>query len=53
MNLACKLSEDIGAAGSILMTSAARAELTDNSIATREAIVNISGLTLTFYLLES
>jgi class 3 adenylate cyclase len=53
VNLACKLGEDIGGEGSILMTSAARAELTDNSIATREATVKISGLTLTFYLLES
>ncbi len=53
VNLACKLGEDIGGGGSILMTSAARAELTENSIATREATVNISGLTLTFYLLES
>lgn len=53
VNLACKLGEDIGNKGDILLTSAARAELTDSSSATREATVSISGLTLTFYMLES
>jgi adenylate cyclase len=52
VNLASKLGEDIGSKGDILLTSAARAELTDSSIATREATVSISGLTLTFYMLE-
>ena len=53
VNLACKLGEDIGNAGDILLTSAARAELTDSSIVTREATISISGLMLTLYRVES
>ena len=51
VNLACKLGEDIAGGGDILLTSAARAELTDSSIAARESTISISGLTLTFYTL--
>ena len=53
VNLACKLGEDIGGRGDILLTSAAQAEVIDSSIVTREATISISGLTLTFYMLES
>ena len=53
VNLACKLGEDIGNEGDILLTSAARAKLTDSSIVTRESTISISGLTLTLYRVES
>jgi class 3 adenylate cyclase len=52
VNLACKLGEDIGDKGAILLTAAARAGLADSSIVTREMTISISGLMLTFYALE-
>jgi hypothetical protein len=52
VNLACKLGEDIGDKGEILLTAAAQAGLADSSIVTRETTISISGLMLTFYALE-
>jgi class 3 adenylate cyclase len=53
VNLASKLGEDIAFKGEILLTSSARAELRGNDTRTREATISISGLYLTYYILES
>ena len=53
VNLASKLGEDIACKGEVLLTSSARAELQGNETGTREATISISGLHLTYYILES
>jgi len=53
VNLASKLGEDIACKGEVLLTSSARAELGKSDTRTREATVSISGLSLTYYILES
>jgi adenylate cyclase len=53
VNLASKLGEDVAGRGAILLTSAARARLHDPAIVTRREELNISGLTLTYYTVES
>jgi class 3 adenylate cyclase len=52
MNLACKLGEDVGQMGQILLTAAARAQLGDTPIDCREEIVSISGLDLPYYSVQ-
>jgi adenylate cyclase len=49
VNLACKLGEDIGEMGDILLTTAAHAQLQDNSINCREEVISISGLELPYF----
>jgi class 3 adenylate cyclase len=52
VNLASKLGEDIAGKGEILLTSAANAELGESQIVSREETISISGLSLTYYLIE-
>jgi class 3 adenylate cyclase len=52
VNLACKLGEDVGARGQILLTSAAHVQLSDSPISAREEHVSISGLSLSYYSIE-
>ncbi len=52
MNLACKLGEDIAERGQILLTPAARARPGMESAPVREEAVNISGLTLPYFIVE-
>ena len=52
VNLACKLGEDIGQMGDILLTSAARAQLQDAGINTREEVISISGLELPYFSVQ-
>lgn len=52
MNLACKLGEDIAEGGQILLTPAARARPGMESAPVREEAVNISGLTLPYFIVE-
>ncbi|HEX8071049.1 MAG TPA: adenylate/guanylate cyclase domain-containing protein [Pyrinomonadaceae bacterium] len=52
MNLACKLGEDVGQMGDILLTPAAHAQLGDGQVETREEVVSISGLDLPYYSVQ-
>jgi adenylate cyclase len=53
VNLASKLGEDIAESGVILLTSAARAHLqSDSSVVTREEKLSISGLSLSYHIVE-
>jgi class 3 adenylate cyclase len=52
VNLASKLGEDVAGPSQILLTAAAQARLNDPSIATRAEELNISGLTLAYYIVE-
>jgi len=55
MNLACKLGEDIAEKGEILLTPAAKDELTKldgSGIAMREGAISISGIHLNYYYIE-
>jgi class 3 adenylate cyclase len=52
VNLASKLGEDIANKGEILLSSAAKLELEESGIVMREANVSISGLSLTYYIVE-
>lgn len=51
VNLASKLGEDVAAEGSVLLTPAARAVL-DPAVASRESKVSISGLVLSYHVLD-
>jgi len=52
VNLASKLGEDVAERGAILLTPAARAQLEDDAVATREETLSISGLSLSYYVVE-
>jgi adenylate cyclase len=52
VNLACKLGEDVGQMGDILLTAAARAQLSDPGINTREEVIGISGLELSYFSVQ-
>ena len=52
VNLASKLGEDVAGRGAILLTVAAYSRLSDLAIATRHEELNISGLTLHYYVVE-
>lgn len=49
VNLSCKLGEDIASRGEILLTSEAKAELGESTIALCEETASISGIDLTYY----
>jgi class 3 adenylate cyclase len=49
VNLSSKLGEDIAGRGDVLLTNAAFAQLQDADIKTREEMISVSGLTLTYY----
>lgn len=53
VNLASKLGEDVAEKGAILLTAAAYERLSDPAIVTRHEELNISGLTLTYYVVEN
>src|SRR4029079_5371068 len=53
VNLASKLGEDVAGRGAILLTAAAHARLSDPAIVTRHEELNISGLTLSYHVVES
>lgn len=53
VNLSSKLGEDIAERGAVLLTRAAFAQLHDADIKAREEMISISGLTLTYYTVES
>lgn len=52
VNLASKLGEDVAERGAVLLTSNAHAQLQDTSIQTREETLSISGLSLSYYVVE-
>ncbi len=52
VNLASKLGEDVAERGAVLLTPAARSELRDGSVASREETLSISGLSLTYHVVE-
>lgn len=52
VNLACKLGEDIAEKGAILLTSAAHDQLQDKELRTREETLSISGLSLTYHVIQ-
>lgn len=52
VNLACKLGEDIAGKGAILLTPAARHQLPNDEVQTREETLSISGLSLSYYVVE-
>lgn len=53
INLASKLGEDLASQGEILLTAAARAQLQNANIETREETVSISGLALSYFIIQS
>jgi adenylate cyclase len=53
VNLASKLGEDVAGKGVILLTDAARWRLGDPAIVTRHEELNISGLKLSYHVVES
>ncbi len=52
VNLSSKLGEDIAERGAVLLTKAAFDQLNETDIKAREEIISISGLSLTYYLVE-
>lgn len=52
VNLASKLGEDVAERGAVLLTPAARSKLRDGSVASREETLSISGLSLTYHVVE-
>jgi adenylate cyclase len=52
VNLASKLGEDVAGRGAILLTIAAYSRLNDPAIVTRHEELNISGLTLSYHVVE-
>jgi adenylate cyclase len=52
VNLACKLGEDVGQMGEILLTSAAHAQALETGIECREQAISISGLELPYYAVQ-
>ncbi len=53
VNLASKLGEDVAGMGEILLTPAAHEQLKDSGISTRESNVSISGLSLSYYIVQT
>ena len=53
VNLASKLGEDVAGRGEILLTSSAYAQVQDSNIPIREETVSISGLVLSYYIVQS
>lgn len=53
VNLASKLGEDVAGKGAILLTGAAHSRLNDPAIVTRHEELNISGLKLSYHVVES
>lgn len=53
VNLASKLGEDVAGRGAILLTGAAYSQLSDPAIVTRHEELNISGLRLTYHVVEN
>lgn len=49
VNVASRLGEDVAQLGDILLTQAARAQLTDDTVHVAECAVQISGLPLTYF----
>jgi class 3 adenylate cyclase len=52
VNLASKLGEDVAERGAVLLTTNAQAQLTDATIQTREELLSISGLSLSYHVVE-
>lgn len=52
VNLASKLGEDVAERGAVLLTSQAQAQLQDAAIQTREELLSISGLSLSYHVVE-
>jgi len=52
VNLASKLGEDVAAQGAILLTPQAHANVEDAGIETREEMISIAGLSLSYYIIE-
>lgn len=52
VNLACKLGEDVAQKQMILLTQAARGQLQDDDIKTTEETVSISGLALSYHIVQ-
>jgi class 3 adenylate cyclase len=52
VNLASKLGEDVAERRAVLLTPAARARLQDASVVTREETLSISGLSLSYHVVE-
>jgi len=52
VNLASKLGEDVAGRGAVLLTSQAQAQLQDAAIQTREELLSISGLSLSYHVVE-
>jgi len=52
VNLASKLGEDVAAQGAILLTPQAHAHAEDAGIETREEMISIAGLSLSYYIIE-
>ncbi|MFN2455346.1 MAG: adenylate/guanylate cyclase domain-containing protein [Pyrinomonadaceae bacterium] len=53
VNLASKLGEDVAERGAVLLTTAAQAQLKDTNIQSREETLSISGLSLSYFILQS
>ena len=53
VNLASKLGEDVARMGEILLTEAAHAALQESDLETREENISISGLELTYFIVQS
>lgn len=53
VNLASKLGEDIGRMGEILLTEAAHAALQEPDLETRQENVSVSGLSLSYFIVQS
>lgn len=52
VNLASKLGEDVAGRGAVLLTSQAHSQLQDAAIQTREEMLSISGLSLSYHVVE-
>jgi len=53
VNLASKLGEDVAAQGAILLTPQAHANVEDAGIETREEMISIAGLSLSYYIIAN
>jgi class 3 adenylate cyclase len=53
VNLASKLGEDIGRMGEVLLTEAAHAALQEPDFETRQENVSVSGLSLSYFIVQS
>lgn len=53
VNLACKLGEDVAERQMILLTESARAQLQESDIKTRTETVSVSGLSLSYHVVDS